>query len=121
MKANELRIGNWIEDSEHFKGYFQVELIGSQTVQSLEYVFKYEDVSPILLTEEWLKKFGLFKMDICNYGFPKMIATLSRADKDSNWWRWFTRDGNYIGEKILYVHQLQNIHFALTGAELEIK
>ncbi len=52
MKANELRIGNWVEITQPKKGiYTTVEQSTFST--NIENNFK-----PIPLTEEWLLKFG---------------------------------------------------------------
>jgi hypothetical protein len=65
---------------------------------------------PIPLTEEWLLKFEFkrFSKDFSKKGI--IIHTRKRG---------------YVLRKsvpdILYVHQLQNLYFALTGQELEFK
>lgn len=99
MKANELRIGNWIE------AYFQ-HIRVSQTT----FTKQIEDFKPIPLTKEWLIRFGFEE-----YG---------------NGWHngliWYVNNKCWFGkspiiENIKYVHQLQNLYFALTGEELTIK
>jgi len=68
-------------------------------------------LEPIPLTEEWLLNFGYTK-------------------EDSNFWNlghivWEYDGGVFICNKngitLKYVHQLQNLYFALTGRELTIK
>lgn len=46
IKANELRIGNWVICD----GYFKVNHILTRTVESYRYVRKYEELQPIPLT-----------------------------------------------------------------------
>ncbi len=55
MKANELRIGNWVES---FGKLIQISMddFVCQEFKENEYVF--EDFQPIQLTSEWLNKFS---------------------------------------------------------------
>lgn len=103
MKSTELRIGNWIyytTDKTNFKATAKTILYFS------DIYFK-----PIPLTEDWLKKFGFTRI------VPSW-ADIKRIDKDDYY---LIRDDVYFNEKkIKYVHQLQNLYFALTGKELKL-
>ena len=76
---------------------------------------------PIPLTEEWLLKFGFEKSggglyltyETFEMYYINGVLGLSARVSDPN--------EGYIDTKIKYVHQLQNLHFALTGEELTIK
>ena len=80
-----------------------------------------EGFEPIPLTEEWLKKFGFEKMSS-----PRSITYHCNCFKikqelSGKWW--IARVGGSSPThqvKIEYVHQLQNLYFALTGEELEL-
>jgi len=111
MNANELRIGNWVHPD--------------QTDDVVHVCAKdFEDthhLCPIKLTEEWLVKFG----------FVNGIKRIDEANH-LNLFNSVGADGYlfYIGYpyeyagtdlEIKHVHQLQNLYFALTGEELEIK
>lgn len=106
MKANELRIGNWVFNGQN------IQVTPKQIEWFSEGVY---DLLPIELTEEWLLKFGFSKWKNKN-NFSKgsfIVYTLSKK-------------GFHYGRKSLrvelkYVHQLQNLYFALTGEELKIK
>lgn len=81
----------------------------------------YEFIKPIPLTEEWLLNFGFKKHSEFNF-FEKeikpnknFIVDYSMQSKD-----YFLCDTD-IDTSIKCVHQLQNLYFALTGEELEIK
>lgn len=124
MKAKELRIGNLVKIHGNIETVFGI--IKDQPISQSSAIFTgvmvedkteywLDSVSPIPLTEEWLIKFG-FRDG--NEGF---------ADE---WNKWF-KDGlelepfmdhfeMYINEcvYIKYVHQLQNLYFALTNEEL---
>lgn len=125
IQANELRIGNWIYDSEFEPYFFQVEEIRKYVGYNVWAFYKNgsikaKDVEPIPLTEEWLIKFG-FQIDGVWFYLdfnPRMQirfynGNLAECD--------IVQDGKYIAFKnghIKYVHQLQNLYFALTNTEL---
>jgi hypothetical protein len=72
-----------------------------------------EYIEPIPLTEEWLRRFGFANGEKENFDFTRnMQLRILGYEADYN--------GLWIGE-IEYVHQLQNLYFALTGAELQFK
>jgi len=113
MKINELRIGNWVlarlvpyqidEMEVKASGYGRIGLYHNYRIDKGE-------VRPIPLTEEWLLKLG--------FENNELIAA-------HNKFIWFK---NHIGisgmlgvvkpVECKYVHQLQNLYFALTGEEL---
>lgn len=72
---------------------------------------------PIPLTKEWLVKFDFYKRDwaediVYENQFPLL--------KDGDAWKLI--DNDFIGLKnIEFVHQLQNLYFALTDEELILK
>ena len=80
-----------------------------------------DEVEFIPLTEEWLLKFGLEKLDIDLYKIDNEYfilffnETYYIADED---WK---NKKRIIGKGLIYVHQLQNLYFALTGEELTLK
>lgn len=83
---------------------------------------------PIPLTEEWLIRFG-FKKDINDWFTNSFVASIQDSvtmiyinivsgsacltDFDDR------EQMSYVGNKIKYVHQLQNLYFALTGEEFQ--
>jgi hypothetical protein len=106
MKASELRIGNSIMQDEDFVfvTYWRLKLIEDGVL-----IYK-----PIPLTEEWLLKFGYIKGKI--YYTEKEHGTISFYFNDSEELKCEVYDWTY--DNIKYVHQLQNLYFALTGKEL---
>ena len=116
MKATELRIGNYITTEYMNKSIFKVISIHSDRIyfESVRENFKSDTIQnyikPIQLTEEWLFKFG----------FDKAVNGWWSSDEIFSY-----RDG-YFGfgvdryTKIQYVHELQNLYFALTGEDLTI-
>ena len=94
MNARELRIGNLVyeDDNNVVLEIDEWDLTNIGTIK------------PIPLTEEWLVK---LKMEH-NESLTKGNGTY-----------WFTLITPHT--PITYVHQLQNLYFALTGEELKIK
>ena len=119
MKANELRVGNWVND-ELYGDFEIIGLInfkdGNQSAyKSLEYYPQSQDtdkLNPIPLTEEWLIKFG----------FEKHITIDTYPTFAKQMFNWNDSILYLIGcgfiNHIKYVHQLQNLYFALTNEEL---
>ncbi len=127
MEARELRIGNYVLVKERDDFSFQVneDSISNFAKGTLE-------IRAIPLTEEWLVRFGFEKSDI-------------NIDEDQEESCFYTKEFNQHGMKrefivndiynsahftladidltveIEYIHQLQNLYFALTGQELILK
>ena len=140
MKPSELRIGNWVINKTYpgdenpvqidtlhdfFDQYPVVRINGDHP----------DHISPIPLTDEWLLKFGFFlKEEIYNEHFFKGALFQDRNSDEfvihhGDEYHYirdisssaFDGSTEYRTTKIQYVHQLQNLYFALTGEELEIK
>jgi hypothetical protein len=142
MKANELRIGNLLNKGDLIESFedgtsvlikkgsvIKVNSISGKGINN--YIDDYghcpvsewydlKGYSPIPLTEGWLLKLGFTKerdtvfekiiinnrlFTIIQHGFTKTYTYPSQNSVTS----------------IQHVHQLQNLYFALTGKELEIK
>jgi hypothetical protein len=109
MDAKELRIGNWINN-------------GEQNIRVSATAFN-TDIShckPIELTEEWLLKFGLEKISIWTFSL-NLVGNLDLIyySGEKGWSVGLKSYSDFSNLK--YVHQLQNLYFALTGKELKIK
>jgi hypothetical protein len=118
MKANELRIGNWVNVTD--KDY-QVTQILERGVNCGHIGAMYDLVKPIPLTEEWLVNHGegidfegdyMFVWRGIVWYYRMSDFSVRRDYKQKNKINWV---------EIKYVHQLQNLYFALTGEELTIK
>jgi hypothetical protein len=135
MTANELRIGNFIMYSD-IKKIFDVNLwFFAELKTKVSWI---NDFEPIPLTEEWLEKFGFELKDYESFEAEneihdyEIVMTYDKEKKYSiDYWKeseycqlcFF--DENYENRKLIngfvqYVHQLQNIYFALTGEELTL-
>jgi len=120
MEANEIRVGNWLNDPRQYdpkffpktdNGYFKA------TARDIQYADEFE---PIKLTEEILLKCGFYKTGITELYLLTDTINIS----------WFEEDPTVIeinSENIYsyivnceFLHQLQNLYFALKSQELEI-
>ena len=138
MKANELRIGNWVQINNqewpNLKGVkfkvtsidcnalmlYSIRGIGNSNYNQYDY-----NIEPIPLTEEWLLKFGFHKKDAEWYLHPCFELKIIVFNKgEFNGVMFYTRTIHtdftpiYCTKHINHVHQLQNLYFALTGEEL---
>ena len=128
MTAAELRIGNSVFFNKNHNEIGNITSIETFLTDQFKVGFynridiKYycDEIKPIPITEEWLLKFGFEKHHSDYYNkiimikedgeikiFPSFDVNLSSAIS--------------ISLFIKYVHQLQNLYFALTGHELTIK
>lgn len=138
MEARELRIGNIVYHSpfSHIKEAVTIKEILQESLSHGKGIEGYiyndiEEYVPIPLTEEWLLKFGFEKRrcvpvdgrEPFEYigGFYVESDYDARFDWEDN--KLFLRDcdDGAVGKQIKYVHQFQNLYFALTGEELTIK
>jgi len=114
MKANELRIGNLI-----YNGIGEIISVNSYTISYFEIgeatLGKFKSIP---LTEEWLLKFGFHESPLDEIIiFRNGKFSLSRNAKHHYSVGY---NGGFM-RFVQYVHQLQNLYFALTGNELAIK
>lgn len=107
MKANELRVNNWVYCIED---HVNIEILPSDV--QLAGQFK-----PILLTEEWLLKFGFEEVEL---SIPRKWNNKKFRIRENHPNRYFV-SYKYGHVELIHVHQLQNLYFALTGEELTIK
>ncbi len=108
IKANELRIGNWVLIDDE---YCQIKSIWEDSVMVEGNGDLLNKTYPIHLTPEILEKavFG------CGDLYVRFI--------NHSFFLCYEYDGQertHDGIPLKYVHQLQNLYFALTGNELDI-
>lgn len=117
MEVKELRLGNyilgWFQNND---GMFQ-EAIGLNLLVFNEIAnWPEHDYEPIPLTEKWLLKFGFIK-EKKNRKYVYLFDGFELEQSPSGE-IWFE---NRCGTVIKYIHQLQNLYFAITAEELTIK
>lgn len=137
MNPTELRIGNYVHTTKSVKGLFmpdgvaevlslgvfEVQWLAPDLVPAQTEIWnkaQYPELEPIPITSDWLDRFG----------FRQHTNAIPRPNwklKDG-FCLFISDDGRYkfretfqtnMG-RIQYVHQLQNLYFALTGKELQL-
>jgi hypothetical protein len=128
MKANELRIGNIVSKHRYIGNYWSWTFISHEDIYSIA-CGNEKNYNPIPLTEEWLLKFDMeftdgfsssrklylnnYEHDISKITYSPKEGLLRLSNGDTK--------GTMLIPHIKYVHQLQNLYFALTGIELTFK
>ena len=124
MRVEELRIGNIVKTINTID-IFKLVSIGYDYVlltdEYNDYDSLIEELKPIPITEEWLLKFGF---DLINNEYHqsrnhdlKLHWTVNKNKMIPE----FNEKKFVTGYDFKYVHQLQNLYFALTGNELICK
>lgn len=125
MKAEELRIGNFIyySQSPEIGQPWDIFKANLNDIHSLQ-VSDSSDIryAPIPLTEQWFEKFGGKKTEKNFYRLHSLtnhcdFIKLALMDGEFFWWC----DQVIVSHSITYVHELQNLFFALTKQELLIE
>lgn len=119
MKANELRIGNWY----HFADNDGIVYRRVKEIKQNEFGLfgdydgvNFEICQPIPLTEEWLVRFGFYKnidTELFEKGGYQIDLSVLKC-------HFYLPDFGDWYKELEYVHQLQNLYFALTGEELTL-
>ena len=126
MKANELRLGNLVTATLTNEIY-EIGIWALRVIEDGNYQNSYDTETkvykPIPLTEEWLLKFGFkkqldksFAKNDFSIFLDKRFKTNLFLQENQEDFKWFSYE-----LKVEYIHQLQNLYFALTGEELKIK
>lgn len=123
MKATELRIGNYIEKS--LKSGQGRSVIDKVTFTNLQRIFEESgsmNFNPIQLTEELLIKCGWGKGEYDSEYTDNVSLKQEVLSYNVNSQMFCIETNCDVIEikHIQYLHQLQNLYFALTGQELEI-
>jgi hypothetical protein len=130
IKANELRIGNLFITPLHDNPGSVVGIDSTSDSVELQDEGGFEETTfasliPIPLTEEWLLKFGFWKRDESNVWRCSRIIDSNYCIHQTGMKYPFDIRIDHSNHQYIttpkFVHQLQNLYFALTGEELIIK
>lgn len=131
INSLELRIGNYVYDD--FNEVHRVECIKSNTfvkwdegdpetvifskLDDRNSMYTCDEVNPIPLSEKWLIRLGAIKVGIEYKLKASALEITIRINADHV----YCEFGNvYLGDRIKYVHELQNLYFAVFQKELEL-
>ena len=127
LKTTDLRIGNYLYSLETSKNQIVTGIVNDSIfIHALTFdTQSIKNFKPIQLTEEWLDRLGFYSKYKSNHKMWNIFGFDLHQISDED------EDGNKIPQEqifyyafsyeIKYVHQLQNLYFALTGEELTIK
>ncbi len=125
MKKSDLREGNIINREDLVSRELRIEKIihlaeKATATGPIKVICSYEDLIPIKLTEDWLKDFDFEILlipgkDLCYFVKDELMI------QESTFEVFFKDDSNRIDIELKYVHQLQNLYFALKEKELKLK
>ena len=141
MTANELRIGNLVDLGNRIAKVIEIGHLACVVVdleETQDTLEDYERTKPLSLTEEWLLKLGFEKIEnklseswyelkyLSNEHEPMITSWVSILINTETWSCVICDEfpeeiGANTKTKIEYVHQLQNLYFALVGEELTFK
>ena len=122
MKPANFRIGNFVETPDGIQPIIE---ISQHAVYTADFKSTWAEIKPIPLTEDWLKIFGFERKDNPN-NTPSWIW-IKKGQV------WFYQDwkgcdfyinsfiNTYSQKEVKFIHELQNLYFALTGEELTLK
>lgn len=123
MEAKNFRIGNFISDTNASDSFFaKVKKLDLSRCYYGQFHSAYTDIKPIKITEDWLNKFGFERTPFGRKFNDFYLEASSRVVKTDELYGFkyeHVPEEKYIN--LDYVHQLQNLFFALTGKELELK
>lgn len=122
VKSNELRIGNLLHADREAGRFVAVAEIRETKIIVHDNDWsglKHDELSPIPLTPEWLRKFGFEEEKYFKgtHSFGDFSIVASDFQPVVMGYDDFVR----FGKPQQFVHQLQNLFYALTGEELTIK
>lgn len=109
MKATDLRIGNLVQDEDGV--IIEINLKHFARIESKE--LSLDDIYGIPLTEEWLLKFGFENREF-TFDKTPFFLTKRTAKKE------YLYQAHTDRFQVKYVHQLQNLYFAVREDELII-
>ena len=128
MRKEELRIGNFVNTND----YINLEVLGISStnvglkLECTNFIsVDYNELKPIPITVDWLLKLGFGY-----HAFDKNYVITTQKDWhnsikeiDGDWCynNDFSDAGCYFVRELKYVHQLQNLYYAINEEELTCK
>jgi hypothetical protein len=132
MKASELRIGNFLlfvnklqeVSSIHSDNTIRLRKTKNDNCHGC-YCVNTITIFPIRITEEWLLKFGFYyQSSDKNYVIKNKYGYCNSIKKIDGDWCYnndYSDASCYFVRELRYIHELQNLYYALNEEELTIK
>jgi hypothetical protein len=132
INPNELRIGNIVWESSSFTpgpADFEEIFVGAiNDIDKVVYdnqnnIYSYDYLYPIPLTVEWMMRLG-FEWNATDKRYYIQIGNTLYLEYDTDFDCFIAPEswaGSCPWNIVKHVHQVQNLYFALTGEELNIK
>ncbi|RYZ29041.1 MAG: hypothetical protein EOO10_07580 [Chitinophagaceae bacterium] len=115
IKSNELRQGNYVQHNTGQKEV-KVESVGKGAINN----FPENEFEPVFLTESILSNAGFVRgVDSTSLPSGPYRKGLCEIKVGNEYYDAVFSQPN--GTRLPHVHQLQNLYFALTGEELDVK
>jgi len=124
MKANELRIGNYVWDD--YGGNMIIHQISTDLVDCKKENhlpsgrYDLNAIKPITIDANLLLKFGFDELKHSNEWYFIIIHGTELSIHLSGYEICFGNGQNFIKGDFKHIHKLQNLYFALTGEELTL-
>lgn len=120
MNANELRIGNWVQNKSEYIRVVDFDSVGVNRRMG-GYLDTLDRITPIPLTPEILEKAG-FEYEYDQMGVTYRNGQLAMFYDGEGFGRNFgmNAEEERMDVNVKYLHQLQNLYFCLCGEELKI-
>lgn len=123
MESRDLRIGNWVSVLHPATGEWNYEEVKGKTIANMsnnpDHPLIQNNFKPIPLSPSILEKAGAIKGNR-DWDYTISVGALKmhfRRFADT----WYSELGEiYLGDRIQYVHQLQNIYHSIHGTELTL-
>jgi hypothetical protein len=114
MKTKDLRIGNYLQFKKSLIDVYGLvdDKVYNHVLGHIFFINETKDIEPIPLTEDWLERFGFEYSDLNGDSGLWKIPPFQIYGKYNQFIYDYELDVNYV-------HQLQNLYFALTGEELK--
>lgn len=121
MKAQDLRIGNLVSVGNETCSVTGIDMVCEECIVFIDSTpWNIKKLSPIPITEEWLRRFGFVRSgdDIIWYTLRYQNIELD-TDSSVGFETVYLVSPNGSNMCVIsYIHELQNLYFALTHTEL---
>ena len=124
VSVKELRIGNLVQDVGVLEKELTVYKLEDGIItcgdDSFSYPYLSKHLQGIPITPEWLERFGFEYIDIVLYSWANENHMCYEHKEGGFVFMPFCTNDEDCHIRVLYLHQLQNLYYSLTGHDLTI-